>query len=69
MNHFTFFYMRTGVRMLKPRRAQAVPLFFLRPITEQVPAPMPDLSHGPGFGFVGRATFGDGLIHPVGDLL
>lgn len=61
--------MWAGLGMLEPRRFQAVSLFFLRPITEEIPAQMPNLLHGPGFSLIGRATFGDGSIHHVGDLL
>ena len=54
--------------MLQPRRWQAMLLFFLGPITQEIPAPMPDLFHRLSFGCIGRATLADGLIHHIGDL-
>jgi len=54
--------------MLQPRRGQTVLLFLLGPITQQIPAQMPNLFYGLSFGLIGRATLGDGLIHHIGDL-
>jgi hypothetical protein len=69
VNPVTFFNLLAGVGMLAPRSFQTLPLFFLRPIAEELPAQMPNLFASPGFRGIGRATVGDGLLHPVGDLL
>jgi len=55
--------------MWEPRSFQTLPLFCLRPIAQQLPAQLPNLFHGPRLRFIGRATFGAGVIHQVGDLL
>ena len=68
VNHVTFFCVLARLGMLPPRRRQAVPLFFLRPITQEIAAQMPNLFHRLNFGFIGGATFVDGLIHHIGDL-
>jgi hypothetical protein len=58
-----------GLRMLDPRPHLTVTLFFLRPIFKQFPAQQTDLLNGVGFRLIGAATFGNRLIHQVGDAM
>jgi hypothetical protein len=58
-----------GLRMLEARLFQAVLLFFLSPVAQEVLSQLLDMFQSQLLGFIGCGSLRDGLIHHVSDAL